>query len=548
MSTFRNIAALAERRAQKEIDSGGRLKEILEIVAKNDIRDGLTPLKAVKILQDLGPTFVKLGQIASTHPDILPVEYCDALGELRANVEPMPVDTVRSRIESELGAPVETLFSEFDDTALGSASIGQVHRAVVRATGKEVAVKIQRPDVLETVMRDLALMKRVVAVQDLLVHGQGQISLKELVDELERTTRDELFYSVEAANLMRFSANNAGRALVDSPKCYPELSTDAVLTMDFARGPRIASVGELGLTDKQRSDLAYLVAQNYVEQVLNDGFFHADPHAGNILLTGTDRPQGAIGIEWIDFGMMGTLPTSTREALSEIVGAIVKGDAYALKRGVFKIATPTGPVDHGALLNICEQMVDQFVDVDLEEFDTGKLMETLLAAMKGQGFDIDPSVMMLGRGLVTLEGTIHLVSPKLNIMEVVSRYAASSFDPKVVQARARKFMSASIESVEASVTLPTKASETLDMLQKGHLRLHMDLGAEANFATELRKGLDHFSMVIIAAALFLGACVMCLTDMAPRVFGVPLLGLIASLAGLLIMAYVLFDIIRNRRR
>lgn len=600
MPSFKDLMRIAEKKAESDVDSGGRLREIVEIVARHDIHEGLTPQKTVDILQDLGATFVKLGQIASTHPDILPMEYCDALGELRANVAPMPVEVVRARIEEELGAPVDELFSEFDDAALGSASIGQVHRAVIRKTGQEVAVKVQRPGVVETVTRDLALMKKVVGLQNLLTHGEGQISLKELVDELERTSVDELDYRIEAGNLARFCANNEGRAGVSSLRCHPDYSTAAVITMDFARGPRVGEIDSLGLTDQQRDALAYLIAQNYVEQVLRDGFFHADPHAGNILLVegvGVDAADaaetdgrdaaglmadivtpfgekllgvsleqmavpgleglsaagpdlsalGGLGIQWIDFGMMGSLSSSMRESLMDVVLAIVKGDAYGLKRNIFKIATPTGPVDHGVLLATCEQLMDSYVDVDLAEFDTAKLMESLVSSMQGQGFDVDPSVLMLGRGLVTLEGTIHLVSPNLNIMEVLARYIRTNADPARIQQRIRKVVGRGIESAEAAVALPSKASETLDMLQKGHLKLHMDLGAETKLAAQLRAGLDHFSLVLMAAALFLGSCVLCLTELAPKLLGVPLLGLVGFVVGIAIMVFVLVDIVRKRK-
>ncbi|VEH01540.1 Aminoglycoside acetyltransferase regulator [Slackia heliotrinireducens] len=263
-----------------------------------------------------------------------------------------------------------------------------MHKATL-PDGTVVAVKVQRPGIVDTVTNDLAIMERIVDVYDCVVpEGEG-LSVKELVDEMVRTSTEELDFENEANNLERFFTNNESRERVTSPRCYRDYSTSAVLTEDFAGSPCVEKIDGLGLSDNQRDDLAYLVAHNYMEQFMEDGFYHADPHAGNVLVLPDDG-----GIEWIDFGMMGTMTSGQRDTLEQLILALVKGDAYGLKRQVLKIAKPRGAVDHAALLELCETMSDQFIGVDLESFDTGALEH---GAFQQRAFRQGPACRCLDR-------------------------------------------------------------------------------------------------------------------------------------------------------
>lgn len=628
MSTFTDAMKFARQRTENR-ESSTRLKEVMGILRKYDVSHGLTPEKAVNILEELGPTFVKLGQIASTHPDVLPQEYCDAFATLRTHVAPMSIETVRMQVESELGRPVDEVFSEFDDHALGSASIAQVHRAVLREGGQTVAVKVQRPGTVETVTRDLALMDRLLVTYEALSQGDGSLSLKSLVDELERTSHDELDFTIEADNLERFYDGNAGRKGVSCPRCYREYCTDAILVEDFASGPTIGQIDTLdGISAEQREKLAYLIADNYMQQILKDGFFHADPHAGNILICGLqpkssndakpaaaagaeaettatetaastsataptdgtealattpDSPsttidgpspddsvaspddsvpasgkpssddaaktetEAELGIEWIDFGMMGTLTSKDRDTMMDIVTAIAKGDAYGLKRAMLKLARPTGPIDHASLLALCDEMIDQYAHTDLVSFNTAELINGLMQSMQQQGFEFEPSVVMLGRGLVTLEGTIRIVSDRINVAKVLERYVRSSVDFSKAKESIRKVAGASLDSAQAMTELPTKALDTLDMLQKGQVRMDTSLSVDSKTRTELVSSIDHFTLMLMAAGLFMGSCILCLTGLQPQVFGVPLLGLIGFVTGLGIALFDFYEMRKEKR-
>lgn len=277
MQALRN----ARKKTKDNVDYGTRGKEILSILKKYDYSEGLTPEMTVDILQDLGPTFVKLGQIASTHTDMIPQEYCDALAALRSNVAPMDTETVHAQIEKHLGRPVEETFNFFDDKPLGSASIGQVHKAEL-ADGTLVAVKVRRPGVVETVAQDFALIEKILGAADKLAPAkEGGIDLMTMIKELEETSKVELDFTNEARNLIRFYQNNEDREGVTSPQCYEDYSNDAILTEDFVSGPEVGDTEYVELLpDEERDRLANLLVDNYVEQILTDGFYHADPHSG----------------------------------------------------------------------------------------------------------------------------------------------------------------------------------------------------------------------------------------------------------------------------
>lgn len=529
------------RKHQKNAAANERFRQILGIIKKYDIFKGLTPEKAVSLLEELGPSFVKIGQIASTHPEMLPKEYCDAFAQLRANVVPLSAQVTRDQIEKQLGKPIDQLFSEFDDTPIGSASIAQVHKAVLKDGGRVVAVKVQRPGIVETMTNDFAIMERLVDLYDLVTHDKDEISLKELIAELERTSGEELDFTCEADNLKRFYENNKNRKGISSPQCYDDYTNAAILTEDFFDEPRAGQIETLGFSDDTRESLGYLVAHNYVEQVMKDGFYHADPHAGNILLL-----EDGSGIKWIDFGMMGTLTNSQRELLKDIVVAVVKGNAYNLSRYVLHIASPKGPVDHSVLLNACEEVIDEFVNVDLEDFDLAKILNSASDAMKSNGLDIQPFITNLARGLVTLEGTIRMISPKVNIMKVLMDYLQNSFSIKDVRNKMREFSASSLESMEATTSLPAQVSNALDMLQKGQMSMSGKLEVNEFASNSLTTTLNNFALVIIAAGLFLGSCILCLTNLHPLILGVPALGFFGFVCGIILMIFVVVRILRSK--
>ena len=532
MAGFIQALGSARKKTKDSIDYSARGKEIMGILKKYDYSDGLTPEMTVELLQDLGPTFVKLGQIASTHTDMLPVEYCDALAKLRSSVAPMDAATVHAQIEKHLGRPANEIFQSFDDTPLGAASIGQVHKATLE-DGTVVAVKVRRPGVVDTVAQDFALIEKVLETADMFsANKEDTMDLMTMVKELEQTSKVELDFTNEQRNLVRFWQNNVDRENVTSPKCYEDYTNEAILTEDFVSGPEVGDTAYVeSLSDEERDRLGNLLADNYVEQILTDGFYHADPHAGNVLLVGD-------GIEWIDFGMMGYVSSKQRQILLDLVTALVKRDNYGLKRCVLQIAHPRGPIDHGALLDMCEQMTSQFADSDLESFDTGDLLDTMTKNLEDEGYDIDPFLTNLGRGLLTIEGTIKALSPRVNIMECMTRHIELGFDPASLERMVEAFVMKGVQGIDDLAGLPTKATETLDMLQKSQLKLGGDFGLTPKTVRTVSFLVRNAIMAMLATALFIGACLLCSAGANSGIQHLVTAGYIFGFAGFALMIFV----------
>ena len=543
MSGF--ISALLKQRKEAkkaEPKSNGRLKEIINIVNKYNYDDGITPEIVVNILQDLGPTFVKLGQIASQQSDYMPAEYCEALAKLRSNVAPMDLETVHAQIEKYLGKPTNEIFSSFNEKALGAASVAQVHKATL-LDGTVVAVKVRRPGVVETVARDFALLEKVL---DKFVKGNvGGIDIKGMIMELEKTSKIELDFTNEANYLDRFYNNNLGREKVICPKCYRELTCEAILTEDFVTGNEVSDTKFLDtLSEDERERLAALIADNFSTQVLVDGFYHADPHSGNVFIKeptpgeqvsepvvaepkteaveGEEKPAEEKkiplpehSIEWIDFGMMGTLTQKQRQTLIDIVTNVVMKDAYNLKRILMTIAHPEGEVNHGEILGLCEDMCNQFSGTDFGDFELGDLLNTVLDALQNGNYKVDPFLTNLARGVIAIAGTVSTLSKKVNILnyflskvDMGSSFNLNLEHPEEMNPEiALKLLQLFNGITDSSV----KKAETLDMLQKNQITLHTDFAFEEKALETVNRITEYVIRGLIIVALIIGSTLLCTT-------------------------------------
>ena len=527
-------ALIRQRRDAKkaEPDTNGRLKEIIAVLNKYNYDDGITPEIVASILEDLGPTFVKIGQIASQQGEYIPRDYCDALTKLRSKVAPMDMETVHSQIEKYLGKPTNELFATFDNKPLGSASIGQVHKATL-FDGTVVAVKVRRPGVIDTVARDFALIEKVL--DKYVKPGQGGFDIKGFIVELEQTSKRELDFTNEAGNLECFWENNQGREMVVVPKCYREFTCEAVLTEDFVIGTEVSDEDFLNLLgEDERERIAALVADNFATQVLTDGFYHADPHSGNVFIKEpVSRSSGDAAetagneeeddgdeiklpehpIEWIDFGMMGTLTPKQRQILIDIVTCVVMQDSYGLKNTVLQVAQPMGEINHGAMLEICQGMCSQYTGADFGDFDLGDLLGAILDSLQEENFKIDPFITNLARGITAVEGTIRTLSPNVNILNFFTSKVNSGLDfslnlenPGEMNPEIAKGLLKFLKGVTDS---SAKTAETLDMLEKGQLKVRTDFAFEEKALNTVSRLAGYAVRAVLIAAFFIGSCLLC---------------------------------------
>ncbi|RDB64392.1 ABC transporter [Gordonibacter sp. 28C] len=584
MPTFREVLHAAEITLHDNT-SGHRMHEIEKILREHHAFSGLTPEKATAILEDLGPTFVKMGQIASNRSDVIPKAYADAFKTLRANVAPVPFSVIVETIEQSLGHPWRETFADIEEQPLGSASVAQVHRArlaqglgdpvaagaqeerpaaggavgsggggseenadddsagAATAEGDVVAVKVRRPNVVEQMAEDITLIRHALALADLTHVPDGiMLTLGDLVDELARTTAEELDFSVEMGNLQRFGDELADQPHVRSPRPYPAFSTDEVLVMEYVDGVHINDVPALRAQGDDPAALGKRLAESYVTQVIDDGFFHADPHPGNILVRGRD-------IVWIDLGMTGSLSSSEQAIVGRLFAAVAQNDAFALKDALLALAEAHGPVDHGLLLSQISALLDSYASADLADINVGTALLDVIEVMRTQNLTLPPSLTMLARGMMTIEGVLVDIAPETSVVEIISNHVRRRmFNLDAMEAKAKSLFTATASSAEAATRLPTQVSHTLDMLDRGQVKVGADLHVPRDFTAALYSVSGIVALALISAGLFVGSSLIAQTNMDPKLLGVPLLGILGYLGAFVLGVYVIWRVLLTRHQ
>lgn len=542
MATFEEFMKVAEI-SIKDKTSHKRMNEIVRIMRQYKVLHGLTPEQAVEVLQALGPTYVKIGQLASNRSDLLPKAYCDAFEKLRDDANPMPFDVVIEQIDRAYGKSWHEVFASIDPVPLGAASIAQVHKATL-LDGTTVAVKVRRPGVAESMAEDIMLMKHLLALGEFASNSHRDIllSLEGFIEEIERTTASEVDFTSELHNLMRFHDELADEEGVTSPVAYPQYSCESVLVMEFVQGTEISHTQALREQGIDVSALARRVCQSYVAQVLDDGFFHADPHPGNILVRDGE-------VVWIDLGMVGTLTVSERMLVGKVFTAVATDNAYLLKEAVMGLVHVLGPVDHGALLEALSRLLAEYSTAEMKEINVGTVLTEVIEVLRGQNMMMTSSVTMLARGFVTIEGVIAQVAPDISVIEIVSKHViAQQADPKFLATQLIDLATTSAASAEALAKLPTQLSNTLEMLDRGQIKVNGDIEVSSRILATAYASVGRISLALLSAGLFLGSSILCTTAMQPQLLGVPLLGVLGYVGAFVLGAYTVFHILVSRHR
>ena len=542
MATFEEFMKVAEI-SIKDKTSHKRMNEIVRIMRQYKVLHGLTPEQAVEVLQALGPTYVKIGQLASNRSDLLPKAYCDAFEKLRDDANPMPFDVVIEQIDRAYGKSWHEVFASIDPVPLGAASIAQVHKATL-LDGTTVAVKVRRPGVAESMAEDIMLMKHLLALGEFASNSHRDIllSLEGFIEEIERTTASEVDFTSELHNLMRFHDELADEEGVTSPVAYPQYSCESVLVMEFVQGTEISHTQALREQGIDVSALARRVCQSYVTQVLDDGFFHADPHPGNILVRDGE-------VVWIDLGMVGTLTVSERMLVGKVFTAVATDNAYLLKEAVMGLVHVLGPVDHGALLEALSRLLAEYSTAEMKEINVGTVLTEVIEVLRGQNMMMTSSVTMLARGFVTIEGVIAQVAPDISVIEIVSKHViAQQADPKFLATQLIDLATPSAASADALAKLPTQLSNTLEMLDRGQIKVNGDIEVSSRILATAYASVGRISLALLSAGLFLGSSILCTTAMQPQLLGVPLLGVLGYVGAFVLGAYTVFHILVSRHR
>lgn len=518
-----------------------RMREIAGIVRKRKLLRSVTPEEFRAMLEDLGPSFVKIGQTLSTRSEILPKAYCDELAKLRAECEPLPFDEMLAALDAEYGERRRAIFSSIDPTPLGSASLAQVHRARL-ATGEQVAVKIQRPGVKATMALDIDIMRMLARQATRVMKDDQFLDLQEVVEEMWSTFLEETDFRREAENLTEFARLNEGCVYVASPRVHAELCTEYVLVMEYVEGIPINQADRLVAAGYDLEEIGVKLLDNYATQVLDYGFFHADPHAGNIIIRDGQ-------IVYIDLGIMGRLSDRDREGFSGIIKAVGDCDAAELKEALIRFAVQkdSSVIDHARFLADLDVLLADYGTSDISQIDLGAMLTDIIALTRSCHVVLPSSVTNVTRGLVTVEGTVAPYIGDRNIVRIISDHLKSVTDTAGALAQAvSELVLALRSSSKGSLEAAAHSGEALKMLTRGQLKVNMEMtGSEEPFR-KLSKLFTRVTLALIVAGLFIGSSMLSLSSMEPRILGVPALGAIGYVSAFVLSVWIVLDIWRRK--
>ena len=517
------------------------MHEIMSIVRKHKLMSSITPEDFRAMLEDLGPSFVKIGQTLSTRSEILPQIYCDELAKLQAECEPLPFDEMLSALDAEYGARRAEIFSYIDPKPLGSASLAQVYRGRLK-TGEEVAIKIQRPGVKATMALDIDIM-RILARHAVRVMKDNQfVDLREVVEEMWATFVEETDFRREAENLEEFARLNEDCVFIGSPHVYTELCTEYVLVMEYVDGIPISDSERLLAAGYDLEEIGTKLLDNYATQVLDHGFFHADPHPGNLLIRGGQ-------IVYIDLGIMGRLSARDRAGFGDIVGAVGLHDAPRLKDALIRFAVQkdNSVIDHARFLADLDNLLEDYAAVDISQIDVGAMLNDIMALTRACQVTLPSSVTNVARGIVTVEGTVASYIGDQNIISIINDHIKNKTDKVDALADAMKDLALALRSSGEGVLDATAYSgEALKMLTRGQLKLKMETTGSEELFLKLSKMITRLTIALIVAGLFIGSSLLSLSPMEPTVSGVPVLAAVGYTSAFLLSAWIVIDIWRKK--
>lgn len=520
-----------------DADSRQRLMEIVGILNKHQLLRRPTPESAKAVLEDLGPTFIKLGQMVSSHSDVFPAEYCETFATLRNETNPLPFEEIEQILREEFGERYDDIFESVDAVALGSASIAQVHHARL-VSGEEVAIKVQRPGIKPKLREDIKLLRRASEILEVSDQMGLDFDVTQFIDELDRTVNEEIDFRIEAQNLSDFYRNNQKRKGIASPRVYEELSDEHVLVMEYIDGLSFEHLDELCEEYGERAmrEFGKRIVQNYLDQMLADGLFHDDPHPANMMIRDGE-------VVWIDLGMVGRLTRGERELMRKLFTAVAYGDAAEAKRTLLIWGHASGQIDHPRLLRDIDSMLARYAGRDIANLDLANGINDLLNVLRGQSIDMPGSFLALARGLMTLQGTVQHVNPEISVTATLERYLKRTMvDDLDPIARAESIVADTYRAVEHAVQIPQASYDVLTELKKGELQINMQLKNIEEPVNALRRSVERLELGIITAGLFMGSSMLCLTNMEPRILGIPIIGFLGFSCALVAAIYLVWKL------
>jgi ubiquinone biosynthesis protein len=541
LKRFRNIVGILAKYGFDEVVDRLEVPGADFLHSIGPVDPGLKLFERIRIvIEELGPTFIKFGQIMSLRPDLLPEELLLELEKLQDNVPAVDSGEILPEIEKSLGQPIVEVFSEFHLDPVAAASLSQVHKAILKETGRVVAVKVQRPGIVKDIISDLDILEWICRFLDQQFAELKCYDLPELAATVRRTLMLELDFRHELTN-MNIARGYAEQTEVHIPAPYVKHSSKKLLVMEFFDGVKFKNL--LPATRYDREKIARQGLQTFVQQILEDGFFHADPHPGNLLVSGDMK------LCIIDWGMVGRLTEQDRFMLIEMLSAVVDKDSQALVDSFLKLCRTRGKkVERKSLERGLLDILDSYYALPIKEMDIGGLLRGLLALLRDHNLQLPTDMVIMVKALVTAEGSARLVFPELSVIEElkgsVHRLALERYKPGVIWRGIRNSF-AGFLSIQRE--LPRHLLQIVEKIEEGELSFKFHLEKLEHLVNTLESASNRLTTGIITGAIIMGSSMIVTTGVGPFIFGLPALGVIGYLMSVVLGLWLVITILRTKK-
>jgi len=493
------------------------------------------------VFEELGPTFIKFGQIISNRPDLVPDELLIELEKLQEAVPPFPAEYSIKTIESELKNPINILFREFNPVPIASASIAQVHKAILHS-GEVVAVKVQRPNISQIIETDIEIMFFIATLIEKHIHGLDILNPTGIIKEFERTIKKEVDFRVEASHIEHFFENFKNDSNIYVPKIYRNFSTKKVLTMEFIDGVKLSNINSSNFSINPK-----LIAERGVDailkQIFNHGFFHADPHPGNILILKNNT------ICFLDFGMMGALSKNHKEQLGNIILGIVYKDSKRITDSVEKISE-SRKIDNKEQVEVqIFELLEEFAFLPLKNINMGDILNRLIVLIISNKIKISPNFYLLIKALITAEGVGRKLNPDFNIIKHIEPFARN-----IILDRLNPFNLAEEAYFSANNyailfrDLPKDLKDILEQIKNGKIKVEFEHRGVEPIIRKYFQITNHTILAIILSAIIIGSSVIIHSGISPKLYDIPLVGIIGFLGAGILGVWLIIAILRDGKK
>lgn len=495
-------------------------------------------------LEELGPTFVKMGQIASTRQDLIPADIIHELEKLQDRVPPFSFQEVKTIIEQELGGAIDSVFEEFHESPLASASIGQVHFAVLNS-GERVAVKVQRPNIRNIIETDLEILQELAMLAELRLKWAARYQIRDMVEEFSMSLRAELDYTIEGRNAEKVDKQFENDPKIRIPKVYWDYSTQKVLTMEYVEGTKLNEIKKIDFKGYNRKVLAERLVRAIFHQILIEGFFHGDPHPGNILAL-----PGEV-IVFMDFGMVGRLTPEMKSHFASLVISMMRQSTDGVIKAITRMGLVPDDVNMQRLRSDVDQLKEKYYDVPLSQVSLGEAVNDLFSVAYQHHIQIPADLILLGKTLLTIEGTVEQLDPELSIIKVAEPFGRQllkeRYHPKKV---AENVLNHLFEYAEILTELPKSIQELTSVLKKGKMRMEITIPELDLFLTKLDRISNRlsFSIVLLAFSIIMVGLIIgsALSRQSTLLWNIPAIEIGFGVA-ILMFLWLLYSIFKSGR-